>query len=250
MPAVGDIHPGIPYPGVEITFGNDASEIHLREKDDGDPVEFWPYIIDPNMFIDVRTSPAIANMNGDHNIDIMIGANNNYIYAFKYTSDTIAPYPLPLFGTPSSPVIGDIDGDQKNEVILSSRDGYLHVWENMDSEVLRYLLEWPQFHHDYQRTGLYGWVGGLRGGDANPKTFSTGTTLSFSLQNTLHTKIKIYDAEGNLVKTLVNQVLPGGTYHPVWYGKNDNYSFLPNGIYFIEIKVKNESKIIPVQINR
>ncbi len=245
-PAVGDIHPV--EPGVEITFGNDASEIHLRRGPDGANIPPWWYTIEPSTI--VRASPAIANINGDHDIDIMIGADNNYIYAFKYNEELIPPFPLPLFGQPSSPVIGDIDGDKKNEVILSSSDGYLHVWENKDTKVLSYSLEWPQFHHDYQRTGVYGWVGGLRGGDANPKTFSTGTTLSFSLKKTLHTKIKIYDAEANLVKTLVNQTLPQGTYHPVWFGKNDNYAFLPNGIYFIEIKVKNESKIIPVEINR
>lgn len=72
-------------------------------------------------------------------------------------SNTSGVLSEPLFGETSSPIIGDIDGDRKSEVILSSSDGYLHVWENMDSEVLRYLLEWPQFHHDHQRTGLYGW---------------------------------------------------------------------------------------------
>ncbi|GAI57404.1 unnamed protein product, partial [marine sediment metagenome] len=75
-------------------------------------------------------------------------------------------------------------------------------------------------------------------------------TMSFTLKNTLHTKIKIYDAEANLVKNLVNQTLPQGTHNLAWFGKDDNYAFLPNGIYFIKIKVKNESKIIPVEINR
>ena len=247
-PAVGDIHPGVPYPGVEITFGNDAGEIHLRRGINGANIYPWWYTIDRGTM--VRTSPAIANINGDSYLDIIIGANDNYIYAFKHTRESISPFPLPLFGTPSSPIIGDIDGDRKSEIILSSSDGYLHVWENRDSRVTSYLLEWPQFHHDYQRTGVFGWVGGLRGGDANPKTFSTGTTLSFTLEDNLHTKIKIFDAEGHPVKTLVNQTLPQGTYHPVWYGKDNNYAFLPNGIYFIEIKVRNESKIIPVEINR
>ena len=72
----------------------------------------------------------------------------------------------------------------------------------------------------------------------------------FLLKKTHHTKIKIYDAEANLVKNLVNQTLPQGTHNLAWFGKDDNYTFLPNGIYFIEIKVKNESKLIPVEINR
>ncbi|MCK4576685.1 VCBS repeat-containing protein, partial [candidate division WOR-3 bacterium] len=152
-PAVGDIHPA--EPGVEVTFGNDASEIHLRRGVNGVNIIPWWYTITPSTH--VWTSPAIANINGDGNLDIIVGANNQYIYAFKHTEEVIPPFPLPLFGQPSSPIIGDIDGDRKSEVIVSSSDGYLHVWENMDSEVSPYLLEWPQFHHDYQRTGLFGW---------------------------------------------------------------------------------------------
>ncbi len=154
-PAVGDIHPAPQYPGVEITFGNDASRLHLREKTVGDPVYPWPYTIIPSTM--VCTSPAIANINGDRYLDIIIGANNQSIYAFKHTKDLIPPFPLLLFGQPSSPVIGDIDGDRKSEIIFSSSDGYLHIWKNLNSRVPQYLLEWPQFHHDYQRTGLYGW---------------------------------------------------------------------------------------------
>ncbi|MCK4233044.1 PQQ-binding-like beta-propeller repeat protein, partial [candidate division WOR-3 bacterium] len=154
-PAVGDIHPGVPYPGVEITFGNDASEIHLRRGVNGVNIDPWPYVITPSTY--VWTSPAIANINGDDYLDIIIGDNKNYIYAFKHTKDSIPPFPLPLFGQPSSPLIGDIDGDKRSEVIISSSDGYLHVWENRNSEVTSYLLEWPQFHHDYKRTGLFGW---------------------------------------------------------------------------------------------
>jgi len=154
-PAVGDINPTPPFPGNEVTFGNDASEIHLRRGVNGDNIRPWWYTTTPNTY--VRTSSAIANINGDNYLDIIIGADNGYIYAFKYTKEVISPFPLPLFGQPSSPIIGDIDGDGKSEIIISSYDGYLHIWENRGSSVLPYTLEWPQFHHDYQRTGLYGW---------------------------------------------------------------------------------------------
>ncbi|MEO0185400.1 MAG: C25 family cysteine peptidase [candidate division WOR-3 bacterium] len=152
-PAVGDIHPD--YDGVEITFGNDGSAINLRRNDNGELIPPWSYIISPSTA--VRASPAIANINGDQYLNIIIGADNQYIYVFKHTKDSIPPFPLPLFGLPSSPIIGDIDGDRKSEIIFSSSDGYLHIWKNRNSQVTQYLLEWPQFHHDYQRTGLYNW---------------------------------------------------------------------------------------------
>jgi len=152
-PAVGDIHPLVD--GNEVTFGNDTSQVYLLGGMDGVPVFPWPYIIGETA--NVRVSPAIANINGDANLDIIIGDNNSYVYAFKHTKDIIPPFPLPLFGNISSPIIGDIDGDGISEIIVSSSDGYLHIWENRDSSVRSYSLEWPQFHHDHQRTGLYGW---------------------------------------------------------------------------------------------
>lgn len=82
-----------------------------------------------------------------------------WVYGLKYSKQDVSPYPLPLFGLPSSVVIGDIDGDQKSESILASDDGYIHVWENINSRVDSYLLEWPQFNHDYKRTGSYDWGG-------------------------------------------------------------------------------------------
>ena len=151
-PAVGDINPTPPFPGVEITFGNDAKKIWAIRGING--VWWDPWSIEVGGM--VRTSSALANINNVPGLDIIIGSSDCYIHAYTYEGDTISPFPLPLFGTPSSPIIGDIDGDRKSEVIISSSDGYLHVWENMDSEVSPYLLEWSQFHHDYQRTGLFG----------------------------------------------------------------------------------------------
>jgi len=244
-PAIGDIHPF--EVGVETTFGNNAGEIHLWNEG-GYFIPPWWYTITPEA--DVKGSPAIANIDGDGELDIIISAENYYCYAFKHDEIAIPPFPLPVLGSLSSPVIGDIDGDKQSEIVLASADGYLHVWEAMDCKVPPYTLEWPQFHHDYQRTGLHNWVDDARGGKPNPKSFSSSTTVSFTLEKETDTKIKIYDEQGEPVKTLVNQTLPSGTYNPVWYGKDDNFVLLPEGIYFIEIKLKNQTKIIPVEIDR
>lgn len=152
-PAVGNIHPVAG--GVEVTFGNDTSQVHLRSASDGITITPWHYTISPSTKVSI--SPAVADITGDDNPDIIIGALDEYVYAFEHTEDSIPPFPLPVVGKMSSPIIGDIDGDGRSEIILSSLDGYLHVWEIHDSEVTLYSLEWPQFHHNYKRTGLYGW---------------------------------------------------------------------------------------------
>jgi len=208
----------------------------------------WP-VLDPDWWSSYA-QPVLADLDGDGDLDIIINADNNYFYAFNHEAEYISPFPLPVHGYLTSPVIGDIDGDKRSEVIFASADGYLHVWEAMNCKVPPYTLEWPQFHHDYQRTGLHNWVDDTRGGQPNPKSFSTSTTVTFTLEKDTDTKIKIYDEQGEPVKTLVNQTLPSGIYNPVWYGKDDNFVLLPEGIYFIEIKLKNHTKIIPVEIDR
>ncbi len=158
-PGVGNINPLIGFDGNEIAFGNDFREIWAVRGIDGSEWLPWPLEVGGAVY----TSPALANIDNDQGLDIIIGSRDRYIHAYTYAGNIISPYPLPVFGdlasgmTPMSAVIGDIDGDRKSENIFSSSDGYLHVWENRDSRVTSYSLEWPQFHHDHQRTGLYGW---------------------------------------------------------------------------------------------
>ena len=153
-PAVGNVHPGIPYPGVEVTFGNDSSEVHLRSGASGNNIPPWWYTAAAGSMI--RTSASISDIDGDGNLEIITSVPST-ILAFGYNKTLIAPFPFSLLGIASSVIIGDIDGDQLSEVIFSSSDGYLHVWENRESRVTPYTLEWPQVQHDQQRTGLYGW---------------------------------------------------------------------------------------------
>lgn len=151
-PAVGNIHPT--SLGDEVTFGNEAGQVHLRRKTDGASIPPWS---DTTTGCP-RGSPALACINSDAYPDVITPTQGFYLYAHDYNKFRIVPYPLPFFNQLSSPVVGDINGDRKNELIIASRDGYLHVLKNTDSRVDRYWLDWPQFHHDFQRSGIYNWV--------------------------------------------------------------------------------------------
>jgi hypothetical protein len=249
-PAVGNINATPEFPGNEIAFGNDSGRIHAVDRMNGWDWYPWPLITD-NM---VRTSPALAYIDDNPGLDIVIGAHDQYIYALNYDREPISPYPLPVFGLPSSPLIGDIDHSGKSEIILSTSDGYLHVWNNISREALAYPRpEWPQFHHDYQRTGLYGWY---ESRSVIPKfkitqqEFSMVTTISCSLSTSLQTQITIYNSQGEPVKTLTNQQLSTGDHEFDWDGTDDNNNLLPNGAYIIELKTEQGIETIPVEINR
>ena len=64
-----------------------------------------------------------------------------------------------------------------------------------------------------------------------PNPFNPSTTISFTLQHTGLTTLKVYDAIGREVATLVNEVLEAGVYHQ----KQFNAGNLASGVYFARL---------------
>ncbi|RKY99389.1 MAG: hypothetical protein DRQ13_02375 [Ignavibacteriae bacterium] len=74
----------------------------------------------------------------------------------------------------------------------------------------------------------------------NPTTI-IAFTIPYDLTNSL-TELKIYDLQGRLIKTLVNEVLPAGNYLSKWDGKNDNGNLVASGVYIYNLKVAYKQK--------
>ena len=54
-----------------------------------------------------------------------------------------------------------------------------------------------------------------------PNPFNAATTLSYWLPVAGTVTLKVYDAQGQLVRTLVEAYQPGGFYRVPWNGKDD-----------------------------
>ncbi len=65
-----------------------------------------------------------------------------------------------------------------------------------------------------------------------PNPFSTSTTIKYSLEKPENVYLKIYNVNGQLVKTIVNQYQSIGEYAYVWYPEQ-----LPAGVYFYKLRV-------------
>jgi hypothetical protein len=78
------------------------------------------------------------------------------------------------------------------------------------------------------------------------------TVYGFSQQDTMvdSKSFKRIAIPGELRQESCADTMLAGTYNPVWYGKDNNFALLPDGLYFVEITVNNESQIITVEINR
>jgi hypothetical protein len=64
-----------------------------------------------------------------------------------------------------------------------------------------------------------------------PNPFNPSTKIRFSVSKTESVSLKIYDALGREVETLISESLNPGTYEKTWNSKN-----LASGIYFYKLK--------------
>jgi len=65
-----------------------------------------------------------------------------------------------------------------------------------------------------------------------PNPFSRSTTISYQLTTASHATLKVYDATGRVVKSLVDGQIAGGLRSVAWDGRDDLGRDAPGGLYF------------------
>ncbi len=78
-----------------------------------------------------------------------------------------------------------------------------------------------------------------------PNPFNPSTIIAFTIPYDLtnsQTELKIYDLQGRLIKTLVNEVLAAGNYLSKWNGTNENGVQVSSGVYIYNIEVAYKQK--------
>jgi hypothetical protein len=69
-----------------------------------------------------------------------------------------------------------------------------------------------------------------------PNPFNPSTTIEFSVPKPGPATVRIYDLQGRLVSTLVNEALGAGVYRVRWNGKSDDGRDLSSGVYFARVE--------------
>ena len=69
-----------------------------------------------------------------------------------------------------------------------------------------------------------------------PNPFSPGTQIGFDLPSAGRAEIRIYDARGRLVRTLVDEKRPAGRQSVIWDGRDEAGRELASGVYFYSLK--------------
>ncbi|MGA1820929.1 MAG: CARDB domain-containing protein [Thermoplasmatota archaeon] len=137
----------------------------------------------------IQSSPAICNIDGDDELEIIVSSDSGYVYCFDgdpsdgidegqkhpgdgFNRDILWKYEMPDAAGMSSPVVGDIDNDRMLECVIGDSSGVLHSI-SCGGYTFRGLMEWPEFHGNHNRTGYYSNVVNF-GIDVHPRVFGPG----------------------------------------------------------------------------
>lgn len=74
-----------------------------------------------------------------------------------------------------------------------------------------------------------------------PNPFNPHTTIKFAVSVNGPVKLRIYDIQGRLVRTLIDENLPAGWYENVWDGKDGRGRAVSSGTYFVRLQDRSRT---------
>ena len=75
-----------------------------------------------------------------------------------------------------------------------------------------------------------------------PNPFNPGTTIRYSIIKRTQVKIGVFNILGELVKTLIGETEEAGMHSVKWEGRNELFSPVPSGVYFIRLDAEGNSQ--------
>jgi len=187
----------------------------------------------------VVSSPALADLDGDEDLEIIVGGQDGNLYGFHHNGDTVAGFPIDV-GSPitSSPALADIDLDGDIEIAVGAKNDSLYIWD-LPGPYNPNKTPWPMFHHDARHTGRLpldniGLIEKALKAQLHLRPIQTDVGLANGLlylkseENTI-INITIFNIVGR--KVFAENLKTDG-----WGKASLNIQFLPSGIYFIRLK--------------
>jgi hypothetical protein len=126
---------------------------------------------------------------------------------------------------------------------------YIYNIELMEHEGTNYLITIEManiglFEYNYEPSSADNELAVCKPYLANfPNPFNPTTTISYQLSADSEVELSIYNIKGQLVKTLVDEVLPAGKHSMIWNSRDSNGNRVGSGIYFYKLKAGDFQKI-------
>ncbi len=255
-PAIGDINKdGILDVVTAATGGSPTPKVYAMRGDNGGDI-FTPVFYGTGTTSVSECSPILTDLNGDTFPDILQGAENGNLYGWLHNGQPAPGFPISLPGeVRSSPLAWDIDNDGLTEIVYAGWDATLYAWD-LPTPFAQSSSPWPMFHHDVRHTGLVTTPFLTAVGDnvapgldaavlslapSAPNPWRGVTTISFVVpasQANAQATLRVFDASGRGVATLVNGPISAGRHDLTWSGWTDaTGERARSGVYFYRLQV-------------
>ncbi|RMD58836.1 T9SS C-terminal target domain-containing protein [Candidatus Parcubacteria bacterium] len=157
---------------------------------------------------------GFADVNGDGEKEAILG--ENLAVTLDGTVHTIAENFITFD-------VNDVDGDGYEDIIgLNTSDSTVMVYGTMTATSVA----------DYDPAAIH-----FQLFQNYPNPFNPSTTISYSVAAAGDVQLQIYNALGQVVRTLFSGRAPAGNYTLTWDGRDDGGRLLSSGPYFYRLRV-------------
>ena len=175
----------------------------------GNALSGWPQYVED----DVICSPALVDLDGDGEVEIVTAVDGPELYAFHLDGSFYHHFPMHYGDFPfkGSPAVVDLDGDGDLEIMIGTARSIVSVDVKETSNSEGY---WNIYRGDLKRAGYYE---GIATGDMT---------------------VEVYNLLGQSVSTLTSGYKDAGTYSLIWDATD-----VASGMYFVKAQADGFTKI-------
>ena len=216
-----------------------------------------------------ESSPVVADINGDHWPDVVIGGEDATLCGFSGATAQMLPgFPIPVGAeVRGTPALCDCDFDGKSEIVLADWDGNLYMWDYDLPFSPGTLPPWPQFHHDAQHTGFFNTPptlavpggpsadvpAGVEFAAPQPNPARLGTRVAWGVpqaRNGAPYEIAVFDLSGRRVRTVASGIARPGRYTAGWDLRGAHGEGAAAGVYFLRLQLGPDARTTRVVVLR
>jgi len=210
----------------------------------------WPKAV--SKYYTDTASLTVADLNGDGSLDIVLGDESRYIYAWSISGTLIPGFPVQAKdAVRSTPFLTDVDKDGGIDMIVHSWDQNIYAFD-LPGAYNPARAPWPTYQANVHRNGLLGFDVPSAIGDAeppraeltrvelfqnHPNPFNPTTEIEFVVPEGTAQQVTliIYDVTGARVATLVDEEKIPGLYTARWDGRDIHGNDVGSGVYFCRL---------------